>query len=58
MPISQIFVKLKFFVSCSEMEDVLQGKLHNPSEKFRNEVAVVLTTNYVSERVFGSFDSI
>ena len=39
-----------------QMEEVLQGKLHNPSEELRNEVAMAPTTNSVSERVFGSFD--
>ena len=38
------------------MEEVLQGKLNNPSEELRNEVAMAPTTNSVSERVFGSFD--
>ena len=38
------------------MEDVLQGKLHNPSEELRDEVAMAPATNSVSERVFGSFD--
>ena len=39
-----------------QMEKVLQGKLHNPSEELRNEVAMAPPTNSVSERVFGSFD--
>ena len=39
-----------------QMEEVLQGKLHNPSEELRNEVAMAPTANSVSERVFGSFD--
>ena len=39
-----------------QMEEVLCGKLHNPSEELRNEVAMAPTTNSVSERVFGSFD--
>ena len=39
-----------------QIEEVLQGKLHNPSEKLRNEVAMAPTTNSVSERVFGSCD--
>ena len=39
-----------------QMEEVLQGKLHNPSKELRNEVAMAPTTNSVSERVFGSFD--
>ena len=33
------------------MEEILQGKLHNPSM-----AAIAPTTNSVSERVFGSFD--
>ena len=37
-----------------QMEELLQEKLHNPSEELRNEVATVPTTNSVSERVFGS----
>ena len=39
-----------------QMEEVFQGKLHNPSEELRNGVAMAPTTNSVSERVFGSFD--
>ena len=39
-----------------QMEEVLQGKLHNPSEEFENEVQAAPTTNSVSEREFGSFD--
>ena len=39
-----------------QMEEVLQGKLQNPSKELRNEVAMAPTTNSVSERVFGSFD--
>ena len=39
-----------------QMEEVFHGKLHNPSEELRNEVAMAPTTNSVSERVFGSFD--
>ena len=39
-----------------QMEELLQEKLHNPSEELRNEVATVPTTNSVSERVSGSFD--
>ena len=39
-----------------QMEEVLQGKLHNPSEEFKNEVQAAPTTNSVSEREFGSFD--
>ena len=38
------------------MEEVLHGKLYNPSEELRNEVAMAPTTNSVSKRVFGSFD--
>ena len=41
----------------TQMEEVLQGKLHNPSEELRNEVAMAPTTNSVSERVFGLFDT-
>ena len=39
-----------------QMEEVLHGKLYNPSEELKNEVAMTPTTNSVSERVFGSFD--
>ena len=39
-----------------QMEEVLQGKLHNPSQELRNEVAMAPTTYSVSERVFGLFD--
>ena len=39
-----------------QMEEVLHGKLYNPSEELRNEVAMAPATNSVSERVFGSFD--
>ena len=39
-----------------QMEEVLQGKLHNPSEELRNEVATAQTTNSVSERVFETFE--
>ena len=50
-----IMVKLCLTVA-RQIEEVLQGKLHNPSEELRNEVAAAPTTNSVSERVFGSFD--
>ena len=39
-----------------QMEELLQGKLHNPSEELRNEVATAQTTNSVSERVFETFE--
>ena len=39
-----------------QMEEVLQGKLRNPSEELRNEVATAQTTNSVSERVFETFE--
>ena len=39
-----------------QMEEVLQGKLQNPSEELRNEVATAPPTNSISERMFGSFD--
>ena len=39
-----------------QMEEVLQGKLHNPSKELRNEVATAPATNSVSERVFETFE--
>ena len=39
-----------------QMEEVLQGKKQNPSDKLRKEVAMEPPTNSVSERVIGSFD--
>ena len=39
-----------------QTERVLLGKLHNPSEELRNELAIAPTTNSFSKRVFGLFD--
>ena len=39
-----------------QMEEVLQGKKQNPSDKLRKEVAMEPPTNSVLERVIGSFD--
>ena len=39
-----------------QMESVLEGNLHNPSDELREETKNAPTTNAASERVFSSFD--
>ena len=39
-----------------QMESVLEGNLHNPSNELREETKNAPTTNAASERVFSSFD--
>ena len=39
-----------------QMESVLEGNLHSPSDELREETKNAPTTNSASERVFSSFD--
>ena len=52
----EIFMGYFCLTVARQIEEVLQGKLHNPSEELWNEVAMAPITNSVLERVFRSFD--